>query len=264
LSPSDPTQRLQGLAAAQFKDHFSQLAACYAQFRPVYPLTLFEYLSSLCPRSELAWDCACGNGQATLGLAQCFESVVASDASAEQIASARAHPTVRYRVAPAEASGLEPASVDLVTVAQALHWLELDPFFLEVRRVLRRGGVLAVWSYGRVQVQGPVDTPLQQFYSETIGPYWPAERSHVEDGYRSLAFPFDEVAAPPFHMESSWTLAHLLGYVRSWSATARYVQVHGHDPVVPLEERLTPLWGGPLRERRISWPLSLRVGRHGP
>lgn len=247
-------------AESGFQDHFSPVAQQYAQFRPRYPAPLFEYLAGLCTRLQLAWDCACGSGQAALALAEHFVSVVATDASGAQIAASQAHPRVAYRVAPAEASGLDGASVDLVTVAQALHWLDLERFYGEVRRVLKPGGVLAVWCYGRTRVEGvpELDTLLQRFYDETVGPCWPPERVHVERGYRDLAFPFVPVEAPSFQMQAEWTLDQLTGYLRTWSATSRYRQIVGRDPVEPLEQRLKPLWGGATR--RITWPLSLRCG----
>jgi SAM-dependent methyltransferase len=252
-------------ADAPFKDHFSQIAVTYSEFRPLYPPGLFDYLAGQCDRTDRAWDCGCGSGQATLALADRFASVVATDASATQIAAARPDVRIVYRVASAEESGLEAASVDLVTVAQALHWLSLDRFYAEVRRVLRPGGVLAVWCYGRLEVEGPeVDEPLQRFYREIVGPFWPPERADVEDGYARLPFPFAQLIAPRFNMDVQWTLPHLLGYVRSWSATSRYREVKGDDPVGALAEELSRLWGGEGRTRRIRWPLSLRCGHKSP
>lgn len=245
-----------------FKDHFSQLAAQYAAFRPTYPAALFDYLAALCPRRERAWDCACGNGQATLALAEHFESVTGTDASEQQVAAAAAHPKVTYRCATAEHSGLPSGCFDLVTVAQALHWFDLDGFYREVRRVLRPEGIIAAWTYGIVHVEGDgLDSLVQQYYHDVVGPYWPAERRLVEEGYRQLSFPFDELRNPPFEMEERWSLARLLGYTRTWSATKRYVDRNSEDPVVALESRLLSLWGDPVVERRVSWPLGLRVGR---
>jgi SAM-dependent methyltransferase len=243
-----------------FQDHFARVAGQYAQFRPVYPAALFEHLAGLCPSAAQAWDCACGNGQASVGLAACFAHVIATDGSAAQIASAAPHPRIEYRVAPAEASGLDACSMDLVTVAQALHWLDLQRFYAEVRRVLRPGGVLAVWSYGRLEIEGAaVDALVQSFYRDVIGAYWPPGREHVDDGYVQLDFPFPLLPAPEFNIEVHWTLDHFAGYVRSWSATARYIDHHGHDPVTTLLAQLAPLWGG--QERRIRWPFTLRCGR---
>jgi ubiquinone/menaquinone biosynthesis C-methylase UbiE len=245
-----------------FNDHFAPVASRYADFRPTYPQQLFAWLADLVPQHALAWDCAAGSGQASIDLATYFERVVATDASQAQIDAATPHPRIEYRVAPAEASGLPDSSVDLVTVAQALHWFELAGFYAEVRRVLRPGGVLAAWTYGVLSVEGAeVDALVQRFYHDTVGPYWPFERAHVEDGYRSLPFPFAEIAAPCFTMRASRTLFELLEYIRSWSATHRFMVANGTDPVIALEQQLAPLWGASPRRRQLVWPLSLRVGR---
>jgi len=245
-----------------FKDHFSSHAAGYAAYRPTYPASLIRFLVDASPATGLAIDCGCGTGQLSVPLATCFERVVATDASAAQIDMAAAAPRVEYRVAPAESTGEAAGSADLVTVAQAAHWLELDAFYSEVRRVLRKGGVLSLWSYGNAQIEGrEVDRIVREFYSQTVGPCWPPERRIVEDGYRSLPFPFTEVAVPEFTIEARWTLPQLLGYVRSWSATGRYVEEHGADPVVALEGSLLDVWGDRHRKRLLIWPLALRVGR---
>lgn len=243
-----------------FADHFAKVAAAYAGFRPTYPAALFACLAEVAPARELAWDCACGSGQASLDLAGCFERVVATDASPAQIAAAPAHPRIDFRVAPADASGLPDHSVDLITVAQALHWFTLDPFYAEVRRVAKRGGVLAAWTYGVLAVEGDeINAAVQRFYRHVVGPYWPPERRHVEDGYNTLPFPFAGIAAPAFEMTAIWTLDDLLGYFRSWSATAGFVSARGYDPVAALEKEFMPMWGD--ERRRITWPLAMKVGR---
>lgn len=245
-----------------FKDHFSRLAAQYSAFRPSYPAALFDYLAGLCAHRGVAWDCACGNGQASVALASHFEQVIATDASAQQIAAAAPNQRVAYRVAAAEQSALAPGSVDLVTVAQALHWFDLEAFYREVRRVLRPSGVLAVWVYGTLHVEGDVtDRLLQEFYNEITGPYWPPERRLVDDGYRSLSFPFPELDPPSFRMQERWDRTHLLGFLRTWSGTARYVEQVGRDPVEELERRIVGDWSDPRSQRLITWPLLLRVGR---
>lgn len=245
-----------------FADHFSAVAHGYADYRPHYPEALFTYLATLAPATAMVWDCACGNGQAALGLAPHFRRVVASDASREQIAAAVAHPGIDYRVASAEQSGLATASVGLVTVAQALHWFDLERFYGEARRVLTPGGVLAVWSYGTSELEGEaVNRLVREFYAHTVGPYWPPQRRLVEEGYGALPFPFAEIAPPPLAMEAHWDLEALLGYLGTWSATSRYRQALGQDPLPPLAARLARVWGDAQATRRVSWPLSLRVGR---
>jgi SAM-dependent methyltransferase len=248
--------------SSSFPDHFSGVARAYAEHRPRYPERLFDWLASLTARRELAWDCATGGGQAALGLAARFERVIATDASAEQIAAAHRHPRIEYRVAPAESSDLDPASTDLVTVGQALHWLDRPAFYDEARRVLRADGVLAAWTYGApVLGDSRSDAILRRFYSETVGPCWPPERALVDAGYRTIDFPFEEIEPPLIPMEADWTLPAFLGYIGTWSAVTRFRAARGFDPLTALAAELATSWGDPASPRRISWPLALRVGR---
>ncbi|HWA25407.1 MAG TPA: class I SAM-dependent methyltransferase [Lacunisphaera sp.] len=247
--------------SSNFQDHFSAVAAKYGSYRPTYPDELFAYLARVSPAGATVWDCAAGNGQASRSLADHFTRVVATDASAQQIAAAPAHPRIEYRVAPAEASGLPDASVGLVTVAQALHWFDLPKFYAEVRRVLVPSGVLAVWCYGINEVEGAtVNRIVQHYYGNTLDVFWPRSRRLVEAGYQTLPFPFPELTAPQFKMETRWTLEQLLGYFSTWSATNAYIKANGRNPLEPLREELAPAWGDPQSPRTIAWPLSLRLG----
>lgn len=242
-------------------DYFSDRSDAYARYRPRYPDALFAWLASLPAGRERAWDCATGSGQAALALAPYFGEVVATDLSGAQIARAPAHPRVRYAEAPAEASGLPDASVDLVTVAQALHWLDFDAFFAEVRRVAKPGAILAAWAYGLQEIDPPVDAVLRRFYFEVVGSFWPPERRYVENGYATIPFPFPEIAAPLFAMEADWDLPHLVGYLRTWSAAREYERWHRRDPVAEVEPDLAGAWGDASKPKRVRWPLHLRVGR---
>jgi ubiquinone/menaquinone biosynthesis C-methylase UbiE len=245
-----------------FKDHFSAVAKSYADFRPRYPAELFDYLAGLAPDPSLAWDCATGTGQATTDLAAHFKRVIATDASAEQIAAAKPMPNVEYRAAPAEQSGLPDSSADLVTVAQALHWFDLDRFYSEVRRVLRPGGVLAVWAYGINEVEGSaINEIVHDFYSNIVGPFWPPERKLVEEGYKTLPFPLAKIEPPGFQMQTRWTLDQLLGYFSTWSATNRFIKARGENPLLALRDCLATVWGESEVARLVTWPLTLRVGR---
>jgi SAM-dependent methyltransferase len=243
-----------------FPDHFSAVAASYARYRPTYPAELFDWIAELAPARTAAWDCACGSGQATLPLADRFQSVIGTDASAEQLALAPAHPRITWRVAAAEVSGLPDTSVDAITVAQALHWFDLERFWVEIRRVARPGGAVVAWSYGIAFLEDPeISGILRHFHDEVVGPYWPIERGHVDVRYQTIAFPLVRVAPPDLDLTASWTLDRMMGYLRTWSAVRRYIQANGTDPVTPLSATLGPIWGG--HERAVTWPLTILAGR---
>jgi len=243
------------------KDYFSGHADRYEEYRPTYPVALFAYLASLCPRHDLVWDCATGNGQAATALAPYFRNVVASDASQKQIDQARPCANVQYLVAPADAAPLANSSVDLVTVAQALHWFPLPRFYAEVARVARPDGVVAVWCYQLHVITPEIDAIIHHLYSDIVGADWPQERRLVEEGYATLDFPFAVITPPPFHMTHSWDLGHLLGYLGSWSASQRYRIRTGQDPLELIKEDLAAAWGDPQENRNVTWPLRVRAGR---
>ena len=242
-----------------YRDLFSRDPASYAEFRPRYPDALFQWLAALPVRRQTAWDAGTGSGQAAVALAQWFDRVVASDASANQLSKALAHPRVEYRIA-REESGLGPGSVDLVTVAQALHWFDRPLFWKEVKRVLAPGGVVAVWCYELQRVTPEIDAVIHRFYHEVVGQYWTPERKLVETGYRDVEFPFVELTPPPFSMTAEWTLEHELGYVGTWSAVGRAKQATGFDPVAQLRPQLEAVWPSHAL-LQVEWPLSVRAGR---
>lgn len=244
-----------------FKDHFSVAARSYAEHRPGYPPELFAWLASLTSAHELAWDCATGNGQAALSVAEHYRHVAASDASVAQVAHRRTHPSVDYFVATAEHSALREHCCDLVTVAQAAHWFDFERFHAEVRRVLKVRGVIAVWTYETFRIDAAIDTVMDHFYDEVVGSYWPPERRYVEQGYRTLPFAFEEIHAPAFELEISWTLEQVMSYLGTWSAVQRFRKARGFDPVRELQPRLAACWSRPEEGKRLAWPLHLRVGR---
>lgn len=244
-----------------FKDHFSGHAAAYAAARPRYPTSLYAWLAAQAPTQEHAWDCATGSGQAAIGLAGHFARVSATDASAAQIDNAMPHAGVHYTVAPAEASSLPAHGIDLITVAQALHWFDHPAFYAEVRRVARPNGVLAAWTYGLTQVTPAIDRVVAELYEGLLGPFWPLERRHVESGYGTLPFPFAEIAAPEFSMQTTWSLPQFIAYLHTWSALQRYLREHDRTAIDDIEVRLARAWGAADRGREVLWPLRLRVGR---
>lgn len=246
-----------------FKDHFSERAPAYARARPVYPPALFELLAAMAPGRDLVWDAGTGSGQAALGLVEVFRRVHATDASAAQLAEAPAHPRIDFLQATADRSGLPDHAADLITVAQAAHWFDLESFFAEALRVLKPGGHLALWCYGLCEITPEVDGVVERFYRETVGPWWTPERKHVERGYASLPFPLPEFPFPVVAMVHEWTLGEFLDYVGTWSAVTACRKQLGEDPVASLGRALAALWGPQDRRRTLRWPLRGRIGR-GP
>jgi len=244
----------------KFKDHFSNHAANYAAARPTYPPELFEYLASECATRERAWDCATGNGQAARALAFHFQHVIATDASQSQIEQAEGPPNIDYRVLAAEQKLTPDEAVDLITVAQALHWFDIERFFANVDKVLNTGGILAVWSYEMTQVTPVIDGVVHKLYENILGEFWPPERLMVERRYADVHFPYLKLQPPEFQMQCEWTLAQLQNYLLSWSASQRYIASKKANPLDLVAQELKDAWSD-TPTRSVSWPLTLCVRR---
>jgi SAM-dependent methyltransferase len=244
----------------RFEDNFSAQAEAYAKHRPRYPEPLFEYLAGLVPAHQLAWDCGTGSGQAALGLTPYFDRIVATDASEQQIANALPHERITYHACLAHESRLEPSSVNLITAATALHWFDLEPFYAEVKRVLKPDGVIAAWTYYESVITPDIDRILRTYQYETVGNYWSQRIRWVEEGYKTVPFPFEEISAPHFIMETHWDLNELLGYLHSWSATQKFASERGYSPLEILYDELAHAWDTPDLKRLVQWPLCMKIG----
>lgn len=240
------------------ENYFGPGAELYARHRPDYPDALFELLADLAEPPARAWDCATGSGQAARGLARHFDEVVATDSSAEQIAMARGPAHVEFVRAPAEASGLAASSVDLVAVATALHWFDLEAFWEEARRVARPGGLLAIWCYERATPgDDEVAARFEELSSETLGPFWDERIQRIESAYEAIEVPFPELEdVAAFTTRRRWaTVEDLFGYVGTWSAVERYRRAHGVDPRdADLRATFESIWpeGGVTVEWRVQ------------
>ncbi len=243
-----------------FKDHFSTQSADYAKFRPHYPRELYEFLFTHAPAKNIAWDVGTGNGQVAIILATQFEKVIATDASENQIKHAIEHPRVTYRVSTAENSGIPDDIADLITVGQALHWMDFEKFFDEIKRVGKKGCLFAAWGYRIHKISDAIDVITKKFDEELVGPYWPKERKLVDDSYNTISFPFELINAPEFHLSWKWNMHELLGYLNTWSSTQRYIKDKGHNPVDLIEQDLLKAWGDPEEDREIVWPIFFKAG----
>ncbi|MDX5372261.1 MAG: class I SAM-dependent methyltransferase [Pseudomonadaceae bacterium] len=240
---------------------FGQRADAYASFRPQYPGALFDWLAANSPDRERALDIACGNGQASRPLRQRFDQVLACDGSLEQLRAAPDLAGIDCFAADAEALPLGVQCLDLIVVAQALHWFASPAFFAEVQRLLRPGGLFCAWCYGLLRIDPGLDTALDAFYHDTLRGYWPKGRASIDAGYADIQPPWSRIAVPGFAIELEWNLQQLMGYLSTWSAVQKLEQASGRDPLLALHPRLAALWGDGQQKRFVRWPLHFVAGR---
>lgn len=245
----------------EFEDQFSKQANSYRAFRPTYPDSLFDHIASLTNSHNLAWDCATGNGQAASKLVTYFDHVIATDASKTQIENALQIDRVEFRVAPAEESGLLDSSVDLITVANALHWFDKTRFFQECKRVLKPNGILAAWCYEAFQTEDQFKDAFNPIY-EDISQYWSTRLKDVRDHYGSIELPFEELHSPKMEMVLDWDLKQCLGFLRSWSACQNCIDATGSDPTIKWFDMAVSIWGAPETKRPVRWNIHLKLAKN--
>lgn len=241
-------------------DNFSQGSNDYAKFRPGSPEGVFDFLYSHIEAWDHAWDCGTGNGQVAIKLADRFAQVTATDISEQQLAAAPKRPNIQYNLERTEATTLPHSSVDLVTVAQAIHWFDFDAFYAEVKRVCKPGALVAAWTYVGLKISPEADAVIDKLYTDITGNYWDKERRYVDDLYESIPFPFDEIATPMFGISKAITIESLLGYLRTWSGVKHYNTATGEDAVTLVEKELRQAWGN-AATREVHWPVHMRAGR---
>lgn len=242
-------------------DHFSSFAGTYASYRPSYPAELFERLAELSPSRDHAWDAATGTGQAARSLTEHFDRVTATDVGTGMIAAATPHPKITYAVGSAEAPDLPDQSVDLITIAMALHWVDQEAFWATCQRVLKPDGVLAYWGYLLPQISKPVDAILRHYHDETVGPFWPPDRGPLMNLYADLQPPAERLLQLDLEMHSHWRLEQVVGMLDSWSATHRAREQSGHDPLPAVANLLSIVWEHDQGEMLVRWPLKLHAFR---
>ena len=242
------------------KDLFSNQSADYARYRPSYPADLFDYIIQFTTSQQRAWDCATGNGQAAMALAEYFEEVSATDISARQLEKAIPHSKIKYSVSSEENSGFNDNSFDLVTVAQAYHWFNFEGFKKEVIRVLKPNGIIAVWVYSLVSTEDAVfNNLIIDFYTNVVGKYWDPERKYVDHHYSTIPFPFTELPSKEFSISTQWSLEDFTGYLNSWSSVQHYIKANQKDPIKDFRVLLAGVWGKE-EYKKFHFPVFLRIG----
>lgn len=242
------------------KHYFEDKANLYAAARPMYPPELFEYLASLTPNHDAAWDCATGNGQAALGLAQHFKRIEATDVSKNQLDNAFADARINYAAHPAEAIPFEDGTFDLINVAQALHWFDLDKFWSEVRRVAKPGAVLACYCYAWPTVTPAVDLLVEDLIKKPIHTYWATNNRMCWNGYADVDFPIARLSTPDFELRNEWSADQFIDYLHTWSAVRRRMEANGEGFFDHASREIKKVWGGDT-SRDVVTPLFLVVGK---
>ncbi|KDP26233.1 hypothetical protein JCGZ_22479 [Jatropha curcas] len=257
---------------------FIKQAKQYAEARPSYPKELFQFIASKTPIKDLAWDVGTGSGQAVHSLAEIFKNVIATDTSSKQLEFAPKLPNVRYQQTPPTIPMEEfeqyisiESSVDLVTIAQAMHWFDLPKFYHQVKWVLKKPhGVIAAWCYTVPEVNDSIDSVFKPFYAIDSEPYWEAGRKWVDDKYQNIYFPFepvegsDDTGPVKFVIERVMRLDDFFTYLRSWSAyqTAKEkgVDLLRNDVI----EKFKNAWNEDgSDEKVVKFPVYLRIGKVG-
>jgi len=241
------------------KDNFSTHSAEYARYRPEYPQAFYNYLQSLVKHKQVAWDCGTGNGQVAYALANFFDCVYATDISASQLKHAKQHHQITYSCQAAEQTDFPDNFFDLIVVAQAIHWFNFNKFYAEAKRTLKDTGNIVIVGYGLITIDESIDKILHNFYFNIIGPYWDKERKYIDDNYATIPFPFSELEAPKLHNQFDWTLDHLLGYLKTWSAVKHFIKARNYNPVEIIDEDLMQHWGS-AETKVVKFPILLRAG----
>lgn len=245
----------------EFKDNFSIQSDIYLKYRPHYPKELFLFLSSLTKEHNSAWDCGTGNGQAAVGLADFYKKVIATDPSKQQLQNAIPNKKVIYKNEKAEYNSIESDSIDIVTAANSLHWFDFDIFYASVKRVLKKNGVFAAWTYGPPSVSPEVDNIIKHFHDIILDEYWLSENRLTENEYRTIPFPFQRIGCPDFYCSKEFDLDEMIGYLNTWSAVQRYILNNNKNPADDLFPDLLKVWKDKDFKKVFTWKLVLMTGK---
>ncbi|MEP1444958.1 MAG: class I SAM-dependent methyltransferase [Paraglaciecola sp.] len=241
---------------------FADKSDLYASARPQYPSALFTFISDLVKNYDQAWDCATGNGQAAIGLAQKFKTVQATDISPQQVANSLLKSNIHYSVSPAEQTTFTNNQFDLVSVAQALHWFDFEKFWPEVNRVLKPDGLFVTFAYAWFTVSQTIDLAVEKYIKHVIAPYWPVNNQLVWNHYQDVDFPFVKLKTPELTLQNHWDLQQFMDYMHTWSATRRCIEAKGMDFFEQAKIQIGNQWGPPKKKRLVISPLTVIAGKN--
>ncbi|HHW39249.1 MAG TPA: class I SAM-dependent methyltransferase [Bacillales bacterium] len=242
-------------------DHFSIQAKQYSKYRPHYPKELYMYLLSCVKEKKRAWDCATGNGQAAVALSEYFDNVIGTDLSLSQLTHAIKKRNIEYYESVAESTPIASNSIDLITLAQALHWFDFNKFYKEVHRVGAHDSIIAAWCYGQCTISKPIDEITDYLYRDVLNGFWPNESKYIQEEYMTIPFPFKKIESPAFHMMEEWNLDEYIGYLNTWSATQKFITNAGTSLLSPIHNELKKAWGEPETHHKVTWPIHMLIGK---
>ena len=247
----------------QISTLFADKSDLYAASRSQYPRELFSFITDLVVQHNAAWDCATGNGQAAVGVAETFDLVQATDIRQQQITHSLTRNNIHYSVCCAEKTAFVDNQFDLVTVAQALHWFDFDKFWPEVNRVLKPDGVFCTFAYIWCEVSPVIDIAVEGYIKRIDAPYWASNNKLVWDSYKGVEFPFAQIGTPKFTLQNLWGFQLFMNYIHTWSATRRCIEVKGIEFFERAKLQIVREWGDPKEKRLVTSPLTVMAGRNG-
>lgn len=233
----------------------------YLKVRPQYGEEMFKFLHKICPDNKLVWDCATGNGQAAHLLSDYFTTVHATDINPSQLDYAIQKENINYYVADECNAVLNDRSVDLITVATAIHWFDRKKFYKEVERVLKPDGILAIWGYTGKNVNPELDDVLHLIIKKHLMPYYSERIQLAFDGYDAIDFPYERIHTPSFKTQVDYTFHDLLDYILSWSSSQRYIQKNKVSPIPLFENLLKEAWGDINKHKTMTWDFITHIGK---
>jgi hypothetical protein len=242
------------------KDNFSHNPSGYATYRPSYPDAIFQELPKLIPSTSRAWDVGTGNGQVAVKLSAFMNHVEATDISAAQMSKATLSSKISYSVQPAEKTNFEDDTFDLITIGQAIHWFDFDKYYAEVYRVAKDQAIIEAIGYDLIKINPAVDKIIDHLYSGILKDYWDPERKYIDDQYRTIPFPFEEIPLPNDPIKVNWTLDHLIGFLNTWSALKHYRTKKNDNPLDSIKSDLREAWGK-NESKLCNFPIISRAGK---
>lgn len=248
----------------------SEHSRLYQKYRPTYPPSLYQFFADVCRTGtgtlESAVDVGCGTGLSTRPLCEYFHHVTGIDISETQINMARAahaQSNLSFVVSEAERLTVMPDdSTDLVTVAQAIHWINQEPFYRELDRILKPGGSLIVYGYGNCVLDNDKGNQvIDKFYRQDLLGFWDSRRRHIDNLCQEICLPFPGwTRNSDFVIQYRWTAAEVVGYLSTWSAWQSYLKQNPEsDLLMGIQQQLEEIYQD--QKVTITWPVFLLLGR---